>query len=342
LTAQKATRTALITGLSGQDGSYLAEQLLEAGYKVWGAIRRGGSLGNARHLEGEVEVCELDLVGGDLVSLVAKVKPDHLYHLAAPSFVPVSWDQPAQTVIAVAGATASLLEGVRDHSRQTRVFLASSSAIFGREPFDSPQDEETPARPASPYGAAKFCAQAIAQALRRNFGLFVSCGILYNHESERRPEQFVTRKITRGAVRIKLGLADRLALGDLDAVRDWSYAPDVVRGMRLALEASAPRDYIFASGEGHTVREFAELAFGRLGLDPYRYLRVDARLRRGLERKPLIGNPARAERELRWQRTVDFKELVAKMVDADLAELGQSAEGDGAAGAGEQRKSQDG
>lgn len=338
-----AGRRALITGISGQDGSYLAELLLERGYEVIGLIHAGhdcaeaggsdageghasgaqdgenaGRLGCSEHLRGRVKT-----IGGDLLdhaSLAATLdaaQPDELYHLAAPSFVPASWERPARTFAAIAGATAALLEAVRDANRQMRVFVASSSAMFGDAP-ESPQDERTACNPQNPYATAKLAAHQLAGQLRAHDGLFVCCGILYNHESERRPEQFVTRKISRAAAQVKLGLAQSLKLGDLDAVRDWSFAGDIVRGAWLCLQQERPDDYVLASGEPHTVAQLAQTAFAHVGLDWREHVQTDEQLKRAPERMPLVGDPSRARERLGWQPTVSFEQLIARMVDADL------------------------
>jgi GDPmannose 4,6-dehydratase len=246
--------TALITGISGQDGSFLAKLLLE-GYRVVGTLRPGDpdGLGTAEHLRGRIGLLEADLLDFDsLRSAVAATRPSEFYHLAGPSFVPDSWRQPARCVAEIAGATAALLEAIRDHTPTTRAFIANSGTMFGAV-SESPQCEESFARPRSPYAAAKLAAHQLAGQLRHHEGLFVCSSILYNHESERRPEQFVTRKIARAAAAIKLGL-EQLVLGDLDAVRDWSFAGDVMYGAWLMLQRNQPGDYILASGIGHTVR----------------------------------------------------------------------------------------
>ena len=321
-----ARRRALVTGLTGQDGSFLAESLLDDGYEVVGLIHpaAGGSeprLGLAAHLESRVGIVEGDLlVPESLPDAVAEVRPDELFHLAAPTFVPESWRHPAPTMAAIAVATATLLEAVRDESPETRVLVAGSGEMFGDAP-ESPQREDTLCRPRSPYAAAKLAAHQLAGQMRDHYGLFACSAILYNHESERRPENFVTRKITRAAAAIKLGLADELTLGDTSAVRDWSFAGDIMRGCRLMLARDEPRDYVLASGVGHTVADFLDAAFAHVGLDPADYVRTDPDLVRAPERVPPIGDPSRARAELGWAPTLSFEQLVARMVDADLADL---------------------
>lgn len=316
-------RTALITGLSGQDGSFLAELLLDHGYEVVGMVRPGGGMGAAQHLAGRVGLVHGDLSdSAGLTRIVAEVQPAELYHLAAPSFVPDSWERPAQTIEAIADATAALLEAVREHCPSTRVFVAGSSAMFG-DAGQTPQREDTPCRPRNPYAVAKFAAHQLTGSLRAHDGLFACSGILYNHESERRPESFVPRKITRAAAAIKLGLADEVALGALDAVRDWSFAGDMVRGMWLMLRQDEPDDYILASGVGHTVAQLAEVAFTCVGLTAADHIRVDADLARLAETMPLVGDPTRARNRLGWEPTLTFEQLIERMVEADLRELGQ-------------------
>lgn len=316
-------RRALITGVGGQDGSYLAELLLDAGYEVHGMVHgdADGGLGCSEHLRERVHAIGGDLLDHESLSAaVGTTAPDELYHLAAPSFVPASWEHPAQTLAAIAGATGALLEAVRDRSPRTRVFIASSSAMFG-DTRESPQREDTSCAPESPYATAKLAAHQLGGQLRAHDGLFVCCGILYNHESERRPERFVTRKVSRGAAKIKLGLADRLTLGDLDTIRDWSFAGDVMRGAWLSLQQDEPDDYILASGEPHTVAQLAQAAFAHVGLDWREHVEVDETLKRNPEHTPLIGDPGRAREHLGWQPTLDFEQLVGRMVDADLQAL---------------------
>jgi len=316
-------RRALVTGLTGQDGSFVADLLVEKGYEVIGLVRGALSdpLGASEHLRGRVE-----LVAGDLLeprslsAAVSDTSPDELYHLAAPSFAPDTWRNPAQTMAAIAGATATLLEAVRDNSRHTRVFVAVSGSIFGAAP-DSPQHEDTPCRPRTPYAIAKLAAHQLVGQLRARDGLFACSGILYNHESERRPPQFVSRKVTRAAAAIKLGLEHELVLGDLDAVRDWSFAGDVMHGAWLMLQQDHADDYILASGIPHTVTELANLAFSRVGLSAQDYIRVDPTLRRPPDVAPLVGDPTPARNRLAWQPTVTFEQLIERMVDADLEAL---------------------
>ena len=314
---------ALITGLTGQDGSFLAEQLLDDGHEVIGLVRGGpeSGLGCAAHLRGRVGLIPGDLLDANsMVSAVAELAPEELYHLAAPTFVPASWEEPTRTMSAIAAGTATVLSAVSRHSPHTRVLVAGSSEMFGDAP-ESPQHEDTPCRPRTPYAAAKLAAHHLVGLMREHTGVFACSAILYNHESERRPVNFVTRKITRAAASVKLGLSHELTLGDTSATRDWSYAPDIMRGCRLMLGQEHPGDYILASGVGHTVQEFLEAAFAHAGLDPTRYVRTDEALIRRSEDTWLIGDARRARAELGWRPTLTFEELVARMVDADLAEL---------------------
>jgi GDPmannose 4,6-dehydratase len=316
---------ALITGLTGQDGSFLAESLLDDGYEVTGLIHPapvdGSRLGLAAHLEGRVAVIEGDLLSPEsLRAPVAELQPHELFHLAAPTFVPDSWLHPARTAAAIVVATATLLEAVRDESPGTRLVVAGSGEMFGDAP-DSPQNESTPCRPRSPYATAKLTAHQLVGQLRERDGIFACSAILYNHESERRPENFVTRKITRAAAAIKLGLADQLTLGDTGATRDWSFAGDIVRGCRMMLAQERADDYILASGTGHTVGDLLHTAFAHVGLDPAQYIRTDPALVRGPERVKPIGDPTRARDRLGWRPAMTFEQLVARMVDADLRDL---------------------
>jgi GDPmannose 4,6-dehydratase len=307
---------ALVTGVTGQDGSYLAELLLDNGYEVFGTVRSA----DATVLDG-VMALRADL--GEPATLRAAVheaRPDELYHLAAPTFVPKSWEEPGDTLAAIAGATATLLMCAREANPDVRVWVATSSEIFG-DAGESPQNELSPMRPRSPYGVAKLAAHGLVGAVREHYGLFACSGITYNHESSRRPEQFVTRKVTRAAAAIKRGLQDVLVLGDLDAVRDWSHAKDVTRAAWLALQAEVPDDYVVASGVGRTVREFVRTAFAVVDLDSRDYVKIDQKLSRLPESIALVGDASRASERLGWEPTYSFEALVTEMVDADLAEL---------------------
>lgn len=315
-----SARRALITGITGQDGSFLAELLLEKGYVVTGTVRDRPTdpLGCSEHLRGRVSLVVADLERPEsLRAAVSKTQPDELYHLAAPSFMPASWQRPANTISAIAGATASLLEAVRDDSPHTRVFLASSGAIFGSAP-KSPQREDTPCQPETPYAAAKLLVHQLTGMMRSHSGTFASSGILYNHESERRSTSFVPRKITNAAAEIKLGLRRAVKLGDVHAIRDWGFAGDVVHGAWLTLQQEHPEDYVFATGIGHSVADLAEIAFGHLGLDPWQHIELDPELQRASEPTPRVGDSTRARELLGWQPTLTFEQLIVRMVDADV------------------------
>jgi GDPmannose 4,6-dehydratase len=316
-------RRALITGVSGQDGSFLTELLLEHGYAVTGVVRdpADGSLGCSEHLRGRIE-----LVSGDLLTpatlrdAIEGVRPHEIYHLAAPSFIPDSWERPEETFRAIAGSAAAILQAVRELDRSPRVFMSASAAIFG-DADESPQREDTCCRPSTPYAVAKLAAHRLLGLLRARDGLHASSGIVFNHESERRPERFVTRRITRAAAAISLGLQQELTLGDLFAVRDWSFAGDIVRGAWLMLQQERPDDYILASGVPRTVVDFARTAFACVDLDAERYVRVDPTLVRTVETTPSVGDPSRARECLGWEPLLDFQQLVERMVQADLREL---------------------
>jgi GDPmannose 4,6-dehydratase len=319
---------ALITGITGQDGSFLTELLLEKGYEVAGIVRGDPerSLGRSEHLRERLGLLCCDLLDPDaLGTAIEKWRPRELYHLGSPSFVPTSWAEPLQTLETIVGSTAAILEAVREFDPTIRIFLASSGAIFG-ETSESPQHENTPCRPRNPYAIAKLAAHQLLGALRESDGLYGCAGILYNHESERRAEQFVTRKITRAAAAIKLGLQDELRLGDIEAVRDWSFAGDIMFGAWLILQQERPRDYVLASGVGRTVREFAQVAFRCVGLQAEDYVRVDPALVRPRESTPNVGDSSRAREELGWSPKMNFEDLIQRMVDADLHALQGAAE----------------
>jgi GDPmannose 4,6-dehydratase len=309
---------ALITGITGQDGWYLTRLLLAEGYEVVGMVRAPVELDGVRTVHGDL---------GDPASLRAAVletAPDELYHLAAPTFVPASWKDPAGTLALVAGATATLLQAARELDTGVRVLVAGSGEIFGAADV-SPQNEGTPMRPRSPYGVAKLAAYGLVDTLREKHGLHASSAIAYNHESPRRPERFLPRKVARGAAAIKLGLQDELVLGDLDAVRDWCHARDIVRGYKLMLEQDEPGDYILAGGVGRTVGELVDAAFGSVGLDPAGHVRVDPKLVRPSERTPPVGDISRARERLGWEPETSFLQLLDEMVQADLAQLSAAA-----------------
>jgi GDPmannose 4,6-dehydratase len=318
-------RRALITGIAGQDGSLLAELLLEQGYEVFGVVRRATSdhYPNLDTVRERIELIHADLVDQlSLVNALRHSRPAEVYNLASVSFVPMSWQQPVLTAELAAVGVTTLLEAIRDVDPAIRFDQASSSEVFG-EPRETPQTEETPLSPLTPYGVAKAYGHFITRSYRRRYGLHASCGLLYNHESPRRPLDFVPRKICHAAAAISLGLADELWLGSLDARRDWGYAGDYVRAMWLMLRQEGPDDYVIASGESHSVQELVELAFGHVGLDWAEYVHVDESLQRGPEElHDLVGDTSRAQAVLGWEPTVDFEELVQLLVDADLERLG--------------------
>lgn len=318
---------ALITGITGQDGSYLAEFLLAKGYEVYGIIRRSSSFNTARidgiYQDPHISGVRLHLVYGDLNDasslnkILRTVQPDEIYNLGAQSHVRVSFDIPEYTAEITALGTVRLLEAIRESGLRPKFYQASSSEMFGKVQ-EVPQRETTPFYPRSPYGAAKVYAHWITVNYREAYGLFACNGILFNHESPRRGETFVTRKITKAAARIKLELQQELFLGNLDAKRDWGYAGDYVEAMWLMLQQDHPDDYVVATGETHTVREFLDVAFGHLGLDWQRYVKIDPRYYRPTEVDLLIGDPAKAWRQLGWKPTVDFHRLGIMMVEADV------------------------
>jgi GDPmannose 4,6-dehydratase len=317
-----ATR-ALITGITGQDGSYLAELLLEHGYEVFGIARRLSAPNEWRieHLRDRITLLQADLLDQlSLIKAVDQVRPHEFYNLGAMSFVPSSWDQPMLTGEFNSQGVTRCLEAIRQVDTTIRFYQASSSEMFGKV-REIPQTELTPFYPRSPYGVSKVFGHYITVNYRESYELFACSGILFNHESPRRGLEFVTRKVTDGVARIKLGLADELRMGNLDARRDWGFAGDYVRAMWLMLQQDTPDDYVVATNEDHSVRELVEIAFSHAGLDWERYVKVDERFMRPAEVDHLIGNPEKARRVLGWEPTVDFPALVRMMVDADLKRL---------------------
>jgi GDPmannose 4,6-dehydratase len=313
-------RRALITGITGQDGSYLAEFLLEKGYTVYGMVRRASSDHFARiaHLQDRIQLREGDLLDQlSLITLLHETEPHEVYNLAAQSFVPTSWEQPILTSEATALGVTRMLEAIRVVDRSIKFYQASSSEMFGKV-RESPQNERTPFYPRSPYGVAKVYGHYITVNYRESYGLFAVSGILFNHESPRRGRQFVTRKVTHGAARIKLGLARDLKLGNLEAQRDWGFAGDYVEAMWLMLQQPTPDDFVIATGETHSVRELCETAFARVGLDWERLVVVDKTHVRPAEVDHLIGDAGKARRVLGWRPKVSFRNLVEMMVDADV------------------------
>ena len=319
-------KRALITGVTGQDGSYLAELLLEKGYEVTGIVRRSSApnLWRIEHLLDRIELRPGDLLDQQsIMKVMAEVRPHELYNLAAMSFVPASWDQPMLTGEFNAQGVTRVLEAIRQVDPDIRLYQASSSEMYGKV-REVPQTELTPFYPRSPYGVSKVFAHYITVNYRESYNLFAVSGILFNHESPRRGLEFVTRKVTDGVARIKLGLKDKLSIGNTDAQRDWGFAGDYVRAMWLMLQQDNADDFVIATGESHSVRELVEVAFGHVGLEWQKYVKLDPRFLRPAEVDHLIGDPAKAKATLGWTPEVDFVGLVRMMVDADVRRHQQS------------------
>ena len=320
-------RRALVTGIGGQDGSYLAEQLLRQDYEVVGTV-----LGSPEEYElivpirEQIQFTEIDLEDGeDVRRAIGELEPDEIYHLASASFVPASWENPVGTSKLAAAAASGLLDAIRRERPEARFVNAASAEIFG-SPTETPQRETTPIAPQTPYGASKAFAHFLTGAFRREYGLHASSAILFNHESPRRPLHFLTRKVTHGAAAISLGLEQELRLGDLSAQRDWGFAGDYVRALRVMAARNEPDDFVIATGEGHTVEEFVAAAFREVGLDWREHVRYDQEFARGSsESKALVGDPTKAREQLGWERDVEFPELVRLMVEADVELLKNQA-----------------
>ena len=322
-------KRALITGITGQDGSYLAELLLEKGYEVFGMVRRSSleKFERLNHIRSRITIVQADLLDQlSLIEAIRQTNPDELYNLAAQSFVPTSWTQPVLTAEFTAVGVIRVLEAIRQVNTKIRFYQASSSEMFGKV-REVPQNENTPFYPRSPYGVSKVYGHYITVNYRESYGLFTASGILFNHESPRRGLEFVTRKITSAAARIKFGLQKELKLGNLDAHRDWGYAGDYVRAMWLMLQQDEPEDFVVASGKAHSVRDFVEAAFGYAGLDWRKYVTTDPTLLRPAEVEHLIGDSTKARTVLGWTPEVDFEELVKLMMDADLERAKAAKEG---------------
>jgi GDPmannose 4,6-dehydratase len=320
---ERMTKRALITGITGQDGSYLAEFLLSKGYEVHGMVRRSSDekFDRIAHLRDRVKLHQGDLLDQySMASLLTKVEPHEVYNLAAQSFVPTSWTQPVLTGEFTALGVTKMLEAIRHTAPKVRFYQASSSEMFGRV-REVPQTELTPFYPRSPYGVAKAYGHHITVNYRESFGLFAVSGILFNHESPRRGLEFVTRKVSDGVARIRLGLADKLRLGNLEAKRDWGFAGDYVDAMWRMMQAEEPDDYVVATGHTHTVRRLCEIAFAHVDLDWKKYVDVDPQFMRPAEVDLLVGHPDKAQKRLGWEPKVSFEELVHMMVDADVARL---------------------
>ena len=315
-----ADRRALITGITGQDGSYLAEFLLEKGYEVYGLIRRSSTVNfeRIRHIQEEIRLLSGDLLDqNSLMFAIQEARPHEVYNLGAQSFVPASWAQPLLTGEITALGVARLLEAIRSTDAGIRFYQASTSELFGKV-RESPQTEATPFYPRSPYGVSKVYGHWITINYRESYDMFACAGILFNHESPRRGLEFVSRKITHGVARIKQGKANQLPLGNLDARRDWGYAGDFVRAMWMMLQQEKPDDFLIATGRDRTIREFCEAAFGCVGLDWEEYVKVDERFLRPAEVEVLRGDPSKARRVLGWEPEVSFEEMVAMMVERDM------------------------
>jgi len=317
------TRRALITGITGQDGSYLAELLLEKSYEVHGMVRRSSEEKFERigHLRERIKLHQGDLLDQySIAAVLEQIQPHEVYNLGAQSFVPTSWSQPVLTGEFTGLGVTKMLEAIRHTESKARFYQASSSEMFGMV-RQVPQNEETPFYPRSPYGVAKVYGHHITVNYRESFGIYAVSGILFNHESPRRGLEFVTRKVTDGAARIKLGLQDRLSIGTLEAKRDWGFAGDYVDAMWRMLQPEKPEDYVIATGKTHSVREVCEVAFSRVGLEWRKYIHVDPSLVRPAEVDLLIGDASKAKKKLGWEAKVQFKELIEMMVDADLERL---------------------
>jgi len=318
-----STKAALITGITGQDGSYLAELLLSKGYNVYGIVRRSSTENFERiaHLTGRIALLQADLLDQySLIEAIRTAQPTEVYNLAAQSFVPTSWGQPVLTGEFTALGVTRMLEAIRAVDTKIRFYQASSSEMFGKV-LEMPQKETTPFYPRSPYGVAKVYGHYITVNYRESYDLFAVSGILFNHESPRRGLEFVTRKVTDGVARIKLGLASELRMGNLDAQRYWGFAGDYVEAMWLMLQQETPEDYVVATGETHTVRELVQIAFDRVGLDWERYVVIDPVFIRPAEVDLLIGDASKAREKMGWRPRTSFSELVHRMVDSDLARL---------------------
>jgi len=316
---------ALITGITGQDGSYLADFLLEKGYEVFGMVRRASteSFERIEHIRNRITLVQADLLDQlSIINIIEESKPDEIYNLAAQSFVPTSWNQPVLTAEFNSVGVTKILEGIRLLNRKIKFYQASSSEMFGKVQ-QVPQNEKTPFYPRSPYGVAKVYGHWITINYRESYNIFACSGILFNHESPRRGLEFVTRKITDGVARIKKGMAKNLALGNLDAQRDWGFSGDYVRAMWMMLQNDKPEDFVIATGQTHSVRNFVEAAFNHVNLDYKDHVIIDPRFVRPAEVDQLLGDPSKARNTLHWEPTVNFRQLVEMMVDADMERLSE-------------------
>ncbi len=321
-------RRALITGIAGQDGSYLADLLLEKDYEVWGIVRASPSarFANLAGIQDRLRLVQGDLLDQmTLLDAISRAEPHELYNLAATSFVPASWRQPVMTAQFTAVGATSMLEAIRIVDASIRVYQASSSEIFGAT-TDSPQSETTPFRPHTPYGVAKLYAHLMVSSYRERYGMHLSSGIAYNHESPRRPLEFVTRKVTRAAAAIKLGLAEEVRLGNLDATRDWGFAKDFAEAMWLMLQQPEGDDYVICTGVSRPVGELVQVAFDRAGLDWEKYVVIDPDFVRPPDPVPLVGDPTKLNERLGWEPRTSFEEMIGQMVDADLDKLSSAGQ----------------
>ncbi len=319
-TKSSKKKTALITGVTGQDGSYLAELLIAKGYKVFGCVRRNSTENFERleHFKKDIELLEVDLLDQmSIISALKKAKPREVYNLAAQSFVPTSWDQPVLTGQFTALGVTKMLEGIREIDRTVRFYQASSSEMFGKV-REVPQTENTPFYPRSPYGVAKVYGHFITVNYRESYNIYAVSGILFNHESPRRGKEFVTRKVTNAVARIKLGQQKVLEMGNLNSKRDWGFAGDYVRAMWMMLQQAKPSDYVVATGQTHTVKDMVKIAFDHVGLNWKTYVKINPKFIRPAEVDLLLGNPAKAKRQLGWKPEVSFEQMIKMMVDADL------------------------
>jgi len=326
---RQKTKKAMITGITGQDGSYLSELLLEKGYQVYGMVRRSSveNFDRIEHIKDKLRLIQGDLTDqSSLDEAIKTVKPDEVYNLGAQSFVPTSWNQPVLTADVDGLGVTRILGAIQKHKPDTKFFQASSSEMFGKV-REVPQTETTPFYPRSPYGVSKTYGHYITVNYRESYGIFACSGISFNHESPRRGLEFVSRKVTDGVARIKLGLAKSLSMGNLDAKRDWGFAGDYVKAMWLMLQQEKPEDFVIATGETHNVKELIQTAFSYVGLDWEKYVVVDRKLLRPAEVDFLVGNPAKAKKKLGWKPEVSFKQLVEMMLDADIKLLKEQKRG---------------
>ena len=314
-------KRALITGIAGQDGSFLAELLVEKGYQILGLLKKGEDTSNLSQIVGSIQLEETEATRrDDFIRWISNFSPDEVYNFAGLSFIPDCWDNPNLAFEVNTLFVANFLEALKNHAPGARYYQASSSEIFGDPPY-TPQDENTPYNPANPYGVSKLASHLLTNMYRRRYGLFAVSGILYNHESPRRPVHFVTQKIARAAAEISMGRTEKLRLGNVDARRDWGFAGDFIRGIWLMLQQEKPLDYILATGGTHSIKDFLQIAFSHLGLDSTDWVETDPNLIRPVEVGKLVGNPSRAKEILGWEPQITFQELVIMMVDAQVQRL---------------------